>query len=364
VEPLVSDKKIRIIIVDSSAVIRRLLGMMLATDPRVEVVATAGDPFEARSKLIQLRPDVMTLDLDMPKLDGMTFLHKVMTHMPLRVLVISNLSDEQNVRAQQALKQWDFEIIKKPMVNISQPLPEQSRELIAKVKRLVRHELHGDGLINVHKSYQPLAPLQTKVTTLRGNERLIVIAASTGGTEALKNLFAQIPAEMPPVLIVQHMPKGFTKRFADSLDKVSKMKVKEADNDERLLPGVALLAPGDYHLEVQRRGKAYYTLLHQEDIRFGLRPSADYLFRSVVNFGQQVLGVIMTGMGKDGAAAMKLMRDNGCKTVGQNEKSCVVFGMSKVAHELGAVEQLGDVRQIAATMTQFAKESVIKSVNS
>jgi two-component system, chemotaxis family, protein-glutamate methylesterase/glutaminase len=347
----------RIIVVDSSAVIRRLLCMMLATEPSFKVIATAADPFEARDKIVQLHPDVMILDLNMPRMDGLTFLQKVMTHMPLRTLVVSNLPDDQHISAERVIKQWGFEIIKKPMVKIGRPLPEQSKTLIGKIKRLARRDLRGDGLVNVRHTVKHLAPQPAVVTNKLLQNKIIVIAASTGGTEALKKLFTTLPADMPSILIVQHMPKGFTSRFAASLNQVTKLSVKEAVDGEGLIPGTALICPGDYHLEVKRRGKNYYTYLHQEEIRFGLRPAADYLFRSVASFGESVLGVIMTGMGKDGAKAMKMMRDKGCKTVGQSEKSCVVFGMSKVAIELGGVDVVGDLSAISAEMIKFKESS-------
>ena len=327
---------IRVLIVDDSSVIRMLLTKILASDADIEVVGTAADPYIAREKLISLKPDVMTLDIEMPRMDGITFLERVMMHMPTRTIMISSLSATSSAMALKSLAAGAIDIIEKPSLDVGHSLELMSQEILAKVKMAAKANLSPcPG--NRPPRKKPESSSALEVTT----HLVIAIASSTGGTEALKVLLAGMPSNIPGTVIVQHMPPVFTKTYAEALNSMFPFEVKEAEDGDRVVPGRVLIAPGNFHMELARSGAVYFVKLHQEDKLHGVRPAADYLMKSVSKFaGSNSIGVILTGMGKDGAAGLLEMRQAGAYTLAQDEASCVVFGMPKAAIDLGAVEHV------------------------
>lgn len=355
-----SKPKIRVLIVDDSSVVRTLLEKLLNADPEIEVVATAADPFIAREKLIQFRPEVMTLDIEMPKMDGLTFLAKVMEHLPTRTLILSSLSQAGSDNAFRALSLGAVDVVAKPSLDVSKSFLEIGKELTERVKTAAKAnislqdnksaKISPPGIRPVHKGPPPVS---------RPTRQILAIASSTGGTEALKRVVPFLPRDIPGTLIVQHMPPIFTKTFAAQLADLCPFEVREAVDGDRVLPGLALIAPGNYHMELSRRGAFYYVKLHQEPQIHGVRPAADYLLNSVAKHaGADALGVVLTGMGRDGAQGLAEMKKAGSWTIAQDEASCVVFGMPKAAIEIGAVCKVTPLVNIANEICKhFFKEN-------
>jgi len=361
------NKKIRVLIVDDSSIVRTLLTKLLSADPGIEVVGTAPDPYFARDKLIELKPDVMTLDIEMPRMDGVTFLEKVMQHFPVRTIIISSLSLKGSELALRALEAGAVDVMTKPAIDVSQSLLALGEEIRQRVK--VAANVNLDRLIERKNNVRPaetstvkaqssavraLGQLPSHVTgqaLSRTTHQILAIASSTGGTEALKELLPKLPSDLPGTVIVQHMPPVFTKTFADSLQKICPFEVKEAENGDRVIPGRALLAPGNFHMELTRSGAFYYVRLHQEPSLHGVRPAADYLMKSVAKVaGNNAIGVVLTGMGKDGAEGLLSMKQAGSYNIAQDENSCVVFGMPKVAIDLGAIHIVSPLNKISALL--------------
>jgi two-component system chemotaxis response regulator CheB len=335
---------IRVLIVDDSAVVRQILQKELARDNQIEVVGTAPDPYVARNRIVELKPDVVTLDIEMPRMDGITFLRKLMHHYPLPVIVISSLTRQGGELALEALEAGAVEVMCKPGTAYS--VGDMSIELIDKIKAAARVNVSARKL-TITPSTRPGAPLAMTQTT----NKILAIGASTGGTEALASVLAALPADAPGTVIVQHMPEHFTRSFAQRLDSLSAMSVKEAEDGDSVVPGRALLAPGNYHMLLRRSGARYYVQVKSGPLVGRHRPSVDVLFKSVARFaGKNAVGVIMTGMGGDGAEGLLMMREQGAGTIAQDEASCVVYGMPKVAVDKGAVAHvasLGDIPQMA-----------------
>jgi two-component system chemotaxis response regulator CheB len=353
--------KIRVLIVDDSSIIRNMYSKILGADPGIEVVGTAVDPYAAREKLVTLKPDVMTLDIEMPRMDGLTFLEAVMKHMPVRTIVISSLSTKNSELALRALEIGAIDVLAKPAIDVTNTLEKIRNELIARVKAVARARIPDK------RGPSPTAPLRAVGATrpvsdalARTTHQVVAIASSTGGTEALKEVLPRLPADVPGTLIVQHMPPVFTKAFAESLQKICAFEVREAKDGDRVHPGLALIAPGNYHMELVRSGAYYYAKLHQEPHMHGVRPAADYLMNSVAKYaGRNALGVVLTGMGRDGAAGLLAMKQAGAFTVAQDEASCVVFGMPKEAIDVGAVEKVMPLQLIADELVvQFKRRAV------
>ncbi len=350
-------KKIKVLIVDDSAVVRQTLEKILSSDPDIGITATASDPFIAAQKIRYDVPDVITLDVEMPRMDGITFLQKIMSQHPIPVVICSHLTENGSETALRALEYGAVEIILKPRIGTKLFL-EESRVRIcdvvkaasmARPKRILPcgHDVHpkltADAVI-------PKPRLHTEAM-IRTTEKVIVVGASTGGTEALKIFLEAMPPDAPGIVIVQHMPENFTRAFAQRLDGLCRVSVKEAENNDTVIRGRALIAPGNRHLLLKRSGARYYVEVKDGPLVCRQRPSVDVLFRSAARYaGKNAVGVIMTGMGDDGARGMLEMKEAGAITIAQDEESCVVFGMPKKAIELRAVDKVLPLGALAGTV--------------
>lgn len=324
-------KPVRVLIVDDSAVIRQLLSMLLSADPEIEVVGTASDPYIARDRIKALNPDVVTLDVEMPNMDGVTFLRKIMTLRPMPVIMISTLTQAGAETTIEALEIGAVDFIAKPTVDVANAMAGLAAELQAKVKSAAH------ARVGAHRASAP-ARLPRRDRPVSFGEKVIAIGASTGGVEALKAVLMDMPPICPPILITQHMPPRFTAAFAERLNRECPMAVSEATHDEVVEPNHAYIAPGALHLELVRSGGHYRCSLSEAPTVSGHRPSVDVLFRSVARVaGKAAVGVILTGMGKDGAEGLLELRTAGAITLGQDEASSLIYGMPRAAFERGAV---------------------------
>jgi two-component system chemotaxis response regulator CheB len=348
-----SKKKIRVLIVDDSSVVRSLLSHILSSDPQIEVVGVAPDPFVAREKIVTLEPDVMTLDIEMPRMDGITFLEKVMKHKPIPTVIVSSLSARGSVSAMRAFDVGAVDVIAKPAIDVTKSIQQIGDHIIQTVKAAALANLSKVGLKNrtaglaaaaVYK--KPSGSALAKTT-----HQILTIGSSTGGTTALKSILPSLPPDLPGTLVVQHMPPVFTKTFANHLQEICPFEVKEAEDGDRVNPGRCLIAPGNYHMELTRSGAYYYVKLHQQPAIHGVRPAVDYLMWSVAKMaGSNAIGVILTGMGSDGADGLLKMREAGAFTIAQDEQSSVVFGMPKQAIDLGAAQKILALNDIASEL--------------
>lgn len=337
---------IRVLVVDDSAVVREALTDELNRETDIEVVGTAVDPYAARDKIVALKPDVVTLDIEMPRMDGLTFLNRLMHHHPLPVVIVSSLATEQSEVALRALALGAVDVVAKPSQWAPPDIPGR---LARAVRAAAAAKIRGRRTDDACQSPAPLVPAP------RGAEASCVIAmgASTGGTIALESLLRRLPATAPPVLIVQHMPPGFTEAFSRRLDHVSAMQVREAKDMEAVLPGVALLAPAGRHMVLQPGKSGYHVRVKEGPPVHFHRPSVDVLFRSVARgVGPDAIGVLLTGMGADGAAGLLEMRNAGAHTIAEAEESCVVFGMSRKAIELGAAAEIVDIDKMPQRLSK------------
>ena len=351
------NRKIRVLIVDDSAVVRQSLTDILTSDPQIEILATASDPFIAAQKIREVVPDVITLDVEMPRMDGITFLQKIMSQHPIPVVMCSSLTEEGSETALKALEYGAVEIIQKPKLGVKQFL-EESRIIIcdtvkaaaeARVKRIspgvkkVPPKLTADAVIA-----KPTGNAMIQTT-----EKVVMVGASTGGTEALRVFLEAMPLDAPGIVIVQHMPEHFTRSFAARLDGICRISVKEAENNDTVMRGRALIAPGNSHALLKRSGARYYVEIKDGPLVSRHRPSVDVLFRSAARYaGKNAVGVIMTGMGDDGAKGLKEMKEAGASTIAQDEQSCVVFGMPKEAIKLGAADRVLPLEVIAGAVVK------------
>lgn len=346
-------KPISVLIVDDSALIRQLFSEMLSAEPDIKVVGIACDPLEARERIKQLNPDVLTLDIEMPKMDGLSFLEKIMALRPMPVIMISSLTQKGADETLRALEIGAFDYI-------SKPASKQTRDTIVQLKHDLLTKIRAAAQANMAIRSGGTYAAPAGVLTYRPPTKarpIIAIGASTGGVEALKELFKRLPANVPPIVITQHMPPHFTKSFAARLNDLSQVKVAEATNHMRLKEGHACLAPGGLHLKLVRLGGELVCKLEDLPSVSGHKPSVDVLFRSVAEaVGKQAVGVILTGMGKDGAEGMKAMQANGAYNIGQNKNSCVVYGMPQVAAKLGATHIELPLSDIAAAMLKRCEE--------
>ena len=327
-------KKIRVLIVDDSLLIRTMFTQMLSQYSDIEVVGAAVDPFDAREKIKALNPDVVTLDVEMPKMDGITFLEKIMTLRPMPVIMVSTLTARGADITIRALEIGAVDFITKPTVTNDDELLAIGRQLAEKIRQASVSRLVG-AATTVRKA-------EEKLLEFRGitRMRMIAIGASTGGVEALREVLHRVPNTLPPIVITQHMPAGFTKSFAARLDTVCAGKVHEVQHQQPLLSGNIYIAPGDFHFAVESMPDGFRARIADGETVSGHKPSVDILFASVAkHVGKNSVGVILTGMGRDGAQGLLTMRNAGAITIGQTEHSCVVYGMPKVAKQLGAVEQ-------------------------
>jgi two-component system chemotaxis response regulator CheB len=321
---------VRVLIVDDSALMRQLISTLLLADPEIKVVGTAPDPHVARERIKALNPDVITLDVEMPHMDGVTFLRKIMTLRPMPVVMISTLTQAGAEVTLEALEIGAVDFIAKPTTDVASAMATLARELQEKVKAAARTRVGARRV--------PPIPVPPRQRLGRSTGKIVLIGASTGGVEALKALLMSLPADCPPVLITQHMPARFTAAFANRLDKECPMTVSEAVRNEIVEPGHVYIAPGSHHLELVRIGNQYACSLSDGPAVSGHRPSVDTLFRSGARvIGAAGIGVILTGMGKDGAEGMLELRRAGATTLGQDEASSLIYGMPRVAFERGAV---------------------------
>ncbi len=337
---------IKVLIIDDSALIRSLLSEIINKQPDMEVVGTAPDPLVAREKIKALNPDVLTLDVEMPRMDGLAFLEKLMRLRPMPVVMVSSLTERSSAVTLQALELGAFDFVTKPKIDIQSGLKEYAEELTDKIRAAAKarpRQLVAKSVtpISVAQKHSADVVLAAEHRGFATTEKVILLGASTGGTEALKEFLVDMPADCPAILITQHMPETFTKTFAKRLDGLCRISVKEAGHGERVLPGHAYLAPGNRHLLLKRNGANYVTELSDGPPVSRHRPSVDVLFRSAANCaGKNAIGIIMTGMGDDGAAGMLEMSQTGAHTLAQDEASCVVFGMPKEAIARGGVAEV------------------------
>jgi two-component system chemotaxis response regulator CheB len=355
---VVDRKKTRVLIVDDSAMVRQTLREVLSSDPGIEVIATAGDPFVAAERIAEQVPDVITLDIEMPRMDGLTFLKKIMSQHPIAVVICSSLAGEGAQSTFKALEYGAVDIVTKPRLGARQFLEDSRITICEAVKAAAgarlrpfgtRHKVEPKLTADVILSPATRAMVET-------TEKVVVIGASTGGTEALKTLLETLPADTPGIVIVQHMPELFTRAFANRLDGLCAITVKEAESNDTVIRGRALIAPGNHHLLLKRSGARYYVEVKDGPLVCRHRPSVDVLFRSAARYaGQNAVGVILTGMGDDGARGMLEMKQAGAMTIAQDEASCVVFGMPKEAIKHGAVHKVLPLLAISEALLACAR---------
>lgn len=349
-----SHSPIRVLICDDSAFIRELLTSIINRAPEMEVVGAAPHPEIARTMIKELQPDVLTLDVEMPKMDGLSFLEKIMRLRPMPVLMISSLTQQGAEATLRSLELGAVDFIAKPKIDLRDGLQALSDEIIAKIKMAARVKPRA-----LQHTPSDIVVSKPKTQPLTTSEKIIAIGASTGGVEALKEIFMVLPATLPGIVVVQHMPEAFTASLAARLDRLSAVKVVEAQHGDRILPGHAYLAPGNKHLRVARSGANYICHLDsQTPLVSGHRPAVDVLFHSLADVaGANTIGVILTGMGSDGAAGLLALRQAGARTLGQDESSCLVYGMPKVAFERGAVEEEVPLTRLPTKLINLSQQA-------
>lgn len=337
---------VRVLVVDDSAVVRKIFTEELSRDADIEVVGTAPDPFVARDKIVGLKPDVLTLDVEMPRMDGITFLHKLMQHHPLPVIVVSSLTPKGGDLALEALDAGAVDVMCKP--GAAYTVGDLSAQLIEKIKAAARARV-------TPRAPKPVNVSRPGLSLTRTTNKVVAIGASTGGTEALREVLEQFPPNAPGTVVVQHMPEHFTKSFADRLNELCKVEVREAVDGDQVVPGRVLIAPGNKHMTLKRSGALYQVQVKQGPLVCRHRPSVEVLFRSVAQFaGKNAIGVMLTGMGADGAQGMLEMKKAGATNIAQDEASSIVFGMPKEAIACGAVDKVISLRQIAKQVLDLA----------
>ena len=347
--------RIKVLVVDDSALVRNILSQGLGQYPDIEIVGAAANPYIARDMILKFRPDVLTLDVEMPRMDGVEFLRKLMPQYPLPVVMVSALTEKGKKITLQALEAGAIDFVTKPSVDVAWGLSGMIADLHTKVKTASRANVSGWK----REQKERVKPERENYTALaESTDKVIAIGASTGGTEAIRYIITQFSAMMPGVVIVQHMPAGFTKMFADRLDEQCQMNVKEAEDGDRVMPGRILIAPGDYQMRVLRSGGLYRVKISDDEKVCGHKPSVEVLFHSAAKFaGTNAVGIILTGMGHDGANGMLAMRQAGARTVAQNEATSVVYGMPKVAYEKGGVEFVLPLENITDKVVSLLTEN-------
>lgn len=346
---------IKVLVVDDSALIRALLKEIIQADPELELVGQAPDAYVARDLIKQLNPDVLTLDVEMPRMDGLTFLEKLMRGRPMPVVMISSLTEQGSEATFRAMELGAVDFVAKPKLGIREGMQAYAEEICYKIKAASLARL-------IPRPVQPVMPVDDVPRSgvprpIIGTEKLIAIGASTGGTEAIKDVLLGLPADSPGIVITQHMPPGFTRSFAERLNRMTRLNVVEAKGGERILPGHAFLAPGDKHLLVERSGANYVTRLSDAEPVRRHKPAVDPMFHSVAQCaGRNVIACLLTGMGKDGAQGMLEIRQAGGYTVAQNEATCVVYGMPREAVAIGGAEDILPLGEIADALLQQARK--------
>jgi two-component system, chemotaxis family, protein-glutamate methylesterase/glutaminase len=352
-------QRIRVLVIDDSALVRQILCDVLRSDPAIEVVGAAGDAHIARDKIKKLNPDVLTLDVEMPKMDGLTFLSNLMRLHPMPVVMVSSLTERGADITLDALAMGAVDFLPKPRLDIAATLQDYGDELIAKIKIAAGANVQALDSRRISKaltrSEPALSAARGERRPMRSTDRIVAIGASTGGTEAIKEVLCNMPPDSPGMLITQHIPPTFSASFARRMNEVSPLTVCEAQDGQQVLAGHVYIAPGDYHLRLVRNGARYVCKVDQEAPVNRHRPSVDVLFRSVAqNAGQNAIGVLLTGMGRDGARGLKAMRTAGAATVAQDEHTSVVWGMPGEAVSIGATEDVLPIDAIAARIVELA----------
>jgi two-component system chemotaxis response regulator CheB len=344
--------KIKVLIVDDSALVRQTLADILSTDPGIEVIGMAQDPIVAVQRISEQVPDVITLDVEMPRMDGITFLQKLMSQHPIPVVMCSSLAESGSETALKALEYGAVDIITKPKMGTKQFIEESRIRICDSIKAAAA------ARIKPHRAIREVSPKYTADVIMEApnanamimtTEKVVIVGASTGGTEALSVFLQMLPEDTPGIVIVQHMPENFTAAFAKRLNSICKVTVKEAENNDSVVRGHVLIAPGNKHTLLKRSGARYYVEVKDGPLVSRHRPSVDVLFRSAARYaGKNAVGIIMTGMGDDGAHGMKEMHDAGARTIAQDEATCVVFGMPNEAIKQGGVDKILPLEKIAA----------------
>lgn len=349
-------KKVSVLIVDDSALVRQTLTEILSSDEGIEVIGTASDPVAAAKKMSEVIPDVITLDIEMPHMDGLTFLQKIMSQHPIPVVICSSLTEKGSVTALKALELGAAEIITKPKLGTKLFFEEAKIRICDTVKaasKVKAKKINGTMQVEPKLSADVVLEKSNSRAMIQTTEKVIVVGASTGGTEAIRVFLEDMPLYSPGIVIVQHMPENFTTGFAKRLDGICKISVKEAENGDAVLRGQALIAPGNHHILLKRSGAKYYVEVKDGPLVSRHRPSVDVLFRSAARYaGSNAVGIIMTGMGDDGAKGMLELKQAGALTIAQDEKTSVVFGMPNEAIKLGAAEIVLPVYSIARHLIQ------------
>jgi two-component system, chemotaxis family, protein-glutamate methylesterase/glutaminase len=347
-------KTIKVLIVDDSALVRKILRDGLSQDPLIEVVGAAHDPYHARDLIVYKKPDVVTLDIEMPKMNGLDFLRKLMPQYPLPVIMVSSLSEKGCEITLNALELGAIDFITKPKSDLKNGMNLMMKDLLKKIHMAYRNRK------SIVEKAQNLKNLKTteKISSLKKTtDKIIVMGASTGGTEAIATILSQLPADFPGLVIVQHMPPVFTRSFAKRLNGVCKMEVKEAEHNDRIIKGRILIAEGGKQLTIKRSGGQYIVKVGHSELVSGHCPSVDELFYSVADqVGANAIGVILTGMGKDGAEGLLKMKEKGARTIAQDEKTSVVYGMPKAAYDIGAIECIRPLNKIAKKLYNILSE--------
>lgn len=342
-------KTTKVLIVDDSAIVRKILSKQLDAHPSIEVIATAPDPYIARDKIVTLNPDVLILDVEMPRMDGVTFLKKLMKYHPMPVIIFSSLTPQGSKTAVEALASGAVEVLAKPGPSYS--VGDACKQLCQTILAIPK----GSFPKPVSAPAAPAAPVES-AHLLETTHKIIAIGASTGGVQALTCVLSSLPADSPGTLVVQHMPAQFTRSFAERLNETCAVQVKEAADGDRIIPGRVLIAPGGYHMVLQRSGASYYVAIKDGPAVCHQKPSVEVLFNSVAKYaGANAVGAILTGMGNDGAKGLLALKEAGAHTIAQDEATCVVFGMPREAIRLNAAEAIVPLEKISAALIQFAR---------
>jgi two-component system chemotaxis response regulator CheB len=349
-------RKLKVLVIDDSALIRSVMKEIINREKDMVCVGAAPDPLEAREMIKVLNPDLITLDVEMPKMDGLDFLERLMRLRPMPVLMVSTLTERGAEVTLRALELGAVDFISKPKLDIARGMEEAASEITEKIRGVAQARVRKTIVSPDQEKYSADAILPSVAGRYSSTEKLVIIGASTGGTEAIREVLTKLPADAPGVLVTQHMPEHFTKSFADRLNTLCKITVKEAEHNERVLPGHAYIAPGNWHLLLKRSGANYVVNLDQGPLVNRHRPSVDVLFRSAANIaGANAIGIILTGMGKDGMQGMLEMKQAGSHTIAQDEATCVIFGMPKEAIAAGGVCEVLPLQNIARrTMEKLA----------
>lgn len=343
---------IRVLVIDDSAVVRKILSEELSRFSDIDVVGTAMDPYVARERIAQLNPDVLTLDIEMPRMDGLSFLAKLMKHRPIPTVVVSSVTPEDSENALRALQLGAVEVIPKPGSQFS--VPDVGRDLVRAVRAAASANL------NARKTWDVPVTLAPMIQGISTTHKIVAIGASTGGTRAIEEVLKRLPSNVPGTLVVQHMPKGFTASYAERLNRICPQEVREAKHHDIVVPGQVLIAPGGKHMTLVRSGARYQIEVKDGPPVHHHRPSVDVLFRSVAkNAGSNAIGVILTGMGSDGAKGLLHMQTAGARTIAQDEATSVVFGMPGSAIDLGAADEIAPLYEISQTISELLGTSVM-----